>query len=106
MYFDRVVTFLIRVTENTLYLGGLLALLAGLVFLLTSRDVRTGLFFLFKTISRKLTGLIIQLDPIAIMKIYVQDLKEKRQQMQGQIDTLAGQLVKLNRKINENFATS
>ena len=36
------------------------------------------------------------------MKIYVQDLREKREKMQGQIDTLAGQLVKLNKKINEN----
>jgi chromosome segregation ATPase len=54
---------------------------------------------------RKITGLVIQLDPIAIMKIYVQDLREKREKMQGQIDTLAGQLVKLNKKINENNET-
>ncbi|GAB3270122.1 hypothetical protein GCM10027347_40600 [Larkinella harenae] len=102
VYFNRIVEFLIRVTENTLYLAGLLAVLGFLIFLFTSKDVRTAVFFLYKTLMRKLTGIVIELDPIAIMKIYVDDLKDKRRKMQGQIDTLAGQLVKLNRKIAEN----
>lgn len=101
-YFNKIVEFLIKVTENTLYLGALLAVLGLFVFLITSKDVRTAAFFLFKTTMRKIAGLVIQLDPIAIMKIYIEDLKEKRQKMSGQIDILAGQLVKLNKKINEN----
>lgn len=101
-YWNKLAAFLIEVTQNTLYLGALLALLAVLVFLFTSKDVRTAVFFLFKTLMRKITGLIIKLDPIAIMKIYIDDLKEKREKMQGQINILAGQLVKLNRKITEN----
>ena len=51
---------------------------------------------------RKITGIVIQLDPIAIMKIYIQDLKDKREKMSAQIDLLAGQLVKLNKKIMDN----
>ncbi len=99
---NDILAWLIRVTENTLYLGALLAVLALVVFLVTSKDIRTGVFFLFKSLMRSMTGMIIQLNPIAIMKIYVDDLKDKRNKMQGQIDTLAGQLVKLNKKINEN----
>jgi len=101
-YWNKLAAFLIEVTQNTLYLGALLGLLAILVFLFTSKDVRTAVFFLFKTLMRKITGLIIKLDPIAIMKIYIDDLKEKREKMQGQINILAGQLVKLNKKITEN----
>jgi hypothetical protein len=101
-YWSILVLFLVEVTRNTLYLGVLLAALAGLIFLFTSRDVRTAVFFLFKTMMRKITGTIIKLDPIAIMKIYISDLKDKREKMQGQINLLAGQLVKLNKKINEN----
>ena len=78
-YFNKIVEFLIKVTENTLYLGALLAVLGLFVFLITSKDVRTAAFFLFKTTMRKIAGLVIQLDPIAIMKIYIEDLKEKRQ---------------------------
>jgi hypothetical protein len=102
VYFNRIVEFLIRVTSNVLELGLLLGALGVLIFLFTSLDVRTAVFFLFKSLMRSITGTVIQLNPIAIMKIYVDDLKKKRQQMQGQIDTLAGQLVKLNKKINEN----
>lgn len=105
IYFDRIVQFLVRVVENTLYLAVLVAALAFLIFLFTSRDVRTAVFFLWKSFTRGLAGTVIQLNPIAIMKIYVEDLKEKRQKMQGQIDTLAGQAVKLNKKINENNET-
>lgn len=101
-YWNKLAAFLIEVTQNTLYLGFLLAVLAIVVFLFTSKDVRTAVFFLFKTLMRNITGLIIKLDPIAIMKIYIDDLKEKREKMQGQINILAGQLVKLNRKITEN----
>jgi hypothetical protein len=101
-YWNKIAAFLIEVTQNTLYLGFLLAVLALVIFLFTSKDVRTAVFFLFKTLMRNITGLVIKLDPIAIMKIYIDDLKEKREKMQGQINTLAGQLVKLNKNINEN----
>ncbi|MFN8353071.1 MAG: hypothetical protein U0Y10_01380 [Spirosomataceae bacterium] len=101
-FWNKIAEFLIKVTENTLYLGVLLAALALFVFLLTSKDIRTAAFFLFKTLMRKIAGIVVQLDPIAIMKIYIDDLKGKREKMQGQIDTLAGQLTKLNKKINEN----
>jgi outer membrane murein-binding lipoprotein Lpp len=101
-YFNKIVEFLIKVTENTLYLGFLLAALGLLIFLITSKDVRTAVFFLYKTLMRKIAGLIVQLDPIAIMKIYIQDLREKKEKMSGQVDILAGQLTKLNKKINEN----
>ncbi|HWV31468.1 MAG TPA: hypothetical protein VN038_17540 [Dyadobacter sp.] len=101
-FWNKIAAFLIEVTQKTLYLGFLMAILALVIFLLTSKDVRTAAFFLFKSLMRSITGLIIKLDPIAIMKIYVDDLKEKREKMQGQINTLAGQLVKLNKNINEN----
>ena len=102
VYFNRVLEFLIRMTSNVLTLALLFGAIGALIFLFTSRDVRTAVFFLFKSLMRSITGTVIQLNPIAIMKIYIDDLKEKRQKMQGQIDTLAGQLVKLNKKINEN----
>lgn len=101
-YFNIILEFLIKVTSNTLYLGGLLAILGLFIFLITSKDVRTAVFFLFKMLMRNITGIVVQLDPIAIMKIYISDLREKREQMSKQIDILAGQLVKLNKKIGEN----
>ena len=101
-YFNIILEFLIKVTSNTLYLGGLLAILGFFIFLITSKDIRTAVFFLFKMLMRNITGIVVQLDPIAIMKIYISDLREKREQMSKQIDILAGQLVKLNKKIGEN----
>jgi len=99
---NKILAFLIEATSNVLELALLLGVLGVVIFLITSRDIRTAVFFLFKSLMRSLTGTVIQLNPIAIMKIYVDDLRKKRQQMQGQIDTLAGQLVKLNKRIATN----
>lgn len=101
-HLNDILEFLIRATSNILELSLLLGALGVLIFLFTSKDVRTAVFFLFKSLMRSITGTVIQLNPIAIMKIYIQDLKDKREKMQGQINTLAGQLVKLNKRINEN----
>ncbi|MGF7218925.1 hypothetical protein GGR92_005104 [Spirosoma lacussanchae] len=105
VYFNRIIEFLIRATSNVLELALLLGVLGVVIFLITSRDVRTAVFFLFKSLMRSITGTVIQLNPIAIMKIYIDDLRKKRQEMQGQIDTLAGQLVKLNKRISQNNET-
>jgi len=105
VYFNRIIEFLIRATSNVLELALLLGVLGVVIFLVTSRDVRTAVFFLFKSLMRSITGTVIQLNPIAIMKIYIDDLRKKRQEMQGQIDTLAGQLVKLNKRISQNNET-
>ena len=99
---DRFLPTLIRLAENTLYLAGLLVVLAIVFFLLTNKDIRTGFFYLFKMAMRSVTGAIIELNPIAIMKIYIQDLREKRVKLSEQIDVLAGQKGKLDKKIQDN----
>ncbi len=103
-FWGLILPFLIMTLKNSLYFGFLLGVLALLLFLITNKNIRTMVWYLYKTIMRKLAGIIIEIDPIAILKSYIQDLKEKREEMSSKINDLAGAKEKLNRKIQENQA--
>ena len=53
-------------------------------------------------IMKKITGLIIQIDPIQILKTYLGVLEKNLQDMDKQIAKLKGTMVQLKRKIDDN----
>lgn len=99
---DKILPFLIRVTQNTLYFGVLLALLAFMVFLFTDKKIRAGVFFLVQMGLRALAGAVVMINPISVMKIYIDDLKKKNDEMSQKIDALATQKEKLDAQIKDN----
>jgi hypothetical protein len=101
-YWGVILPFLIMTLQNTLYFGFLLGIVGLLVFLFTNRQFRTMIWYLWKTLMRGLAGLIIQIDPIAILKTYIGDLEDKQEEMSGKITELAGSKEKLWSKIQKN----
>jgi DNA repair exonuclease SbcCD ATPase subunit len=80
----------------------LCGVLGLLVFLLTNKQFRTMVWYLWKTLMRGLAGIIIQIDPIAILKTYIGDLEKKQEEMSEKITELAGSKEKLWSKIQKN----
>lgn len=69
------------------------------------KKVHTLAWYFYKSAIWKLTDKMIKtLDPIVIMKNYVADLEEKREEMQEQILALAAQHTKLRVKIEKKKA--
>jgi cell division septum initiation protein DivIVA len=101
-YWGVILPFLIMTLQNTLYFGFLLGILGLLVFLFTNKQFRTMIWYLWKTLMRGLAGLIIQIDPIAILKTYISDLEKKQDEMSEKITELAGSKEKLGAKIQKN----
>ncbi|TDQ28496.1 PspA/IM30 family protein [Tenacibaculum caenipelagi] len=106
----KVLPYLITIVENTLYLGVLLAVLGAVIYMILDPKMRTLIFYMYKSFMRWLTGLFIQIDPIGILKSYVDDLKNNLKKMNKQIAVLKGQMRKLqqimddnNRSINNNL---
>ncbi|MEL6866638.1 MAG: hypothetical protein AAFP19_19585, partial [Bacteroidota bacterium] len=58
--------------------------------------------YMYKSVMRWITGLFIQIDPIGILKSYVEDLKDNLRKMNRQISQLRGQMHKLNEIIHNN----
>ena len=92
---------LIELAENIWYLGAMCAGLFVVGYMLLDTRVRTLIWYFYKSMIRKATGVFIQLDPVAIIEGFLEDLREKMTTMENQIGSLKGQIRKIKMKINE-----
>ncbi|MBK6995268.1 MAG: hypothetical protein IPH31_10195 [Lewinellaceae bacterium] len=95
---------LITLASNTLYLAGLLAALAAVVYMVLDPKMRNLVWYIYKSIMRAITGVFVQIDPIGILKSYIEDLKDSLGKMNSQISNLKGQMYKLGEMIKQNNA--
>ena len=93
---------LIELSKNTLYLAGMLMALGGVVYMALDGKTRNLIWYMYKSAMRWLTGLFVQIDPIGILKSYVENLKDNLRKMNKQISMLRGQMHKLNEVILNN----
>jgi phage shock protein A len=92
---------LIELAENIWYLGAMCAGLFVVGYMLLDKRVRTLIWYFYKSLVRKATGVFIQLDPIAIIEGFLEDLRDKMKTMEDQIGSLKGQIRKIKNKIAE-----
>jgi hypothetical protein len=84
----------------------LAVLLGAILYIVTNSKVQTLVRYMFKSIMRALTGTFVEIDPIGIMKGYIDDLKKKLLIINDSIDKLNGQIKILDRQIQENAKAS
>ncbi len=98
----KVLPFLVTIVENTLYLGILLAVLGALIYMVLDPKMRNLIFYMYKSFMRWITGIFIQIDPIGILKSYIDDLKDNLKKMNKQIAVLKGQMKRLQQIMYDN----
>ena len=87
---------------NTLYTILTLAVLAAAVYIALDPKMRNLVWFMYKSVMRWVTGLFVQIDPIGVLKAYVDDLEDNLRKMNRQIMQLRGQMHKLGESIHLN----
>ncbi|MBN1984518.1 MAG: hypothetical protein JW795_23530 [Chitinivibrionales bacterium] len=102
----RMLPTLIKLAENTLYLVFLLASIGIIAYLVLDPRNRALFFYMYRSVMRWVTGMFIQLDPIAILKTYIESLKNNLTKMDEQIRKLRGTMTTLKRSIDENERTA
>ncbi len=98
----QILPVLITLASNTLYLAGILAALAGLIYVVLDPKMRNLIWYMYKSVMRTFTGWFVQLDPIGILKTYIEELKGNLGKMNKQISNLKGQMYKLSELIRTN----
>ncbi len=93
---------IIALAANTLYLGLMLMALAAIIYMVLDPRMRNLVWYSYKSIMRFITGLFVQIDPIGILKSYVEDLKDNLRKMNKQVGILRGQMHKLKEIIKNN----
>ena len=86
----KILPFLISLTTNLLTLTLLVGVLAGIGFLVTNKRFRQTCSMMYFMIMRKITGLIIEIDPIAIVENKVKEMKKKILDIERQMGSLNG----------------
>jgi hypothetical protein len=94
--------YLISLAANTLYLALLLIALAAVVYMVLDPRMRNLIWFGYKSIMRWITGVFVEIDPIGILKSYVDSLSSSLAKMNQQIGILKGQKQQLNKLMQEN----
>ncbi len=98
----KALPFLITLTSNLLYLSFLLIALGAIIYMVPDPKMRNLIWYMYKSVMRWITGIFVQIDPIGILKSYVDTLKNNLSKMDQQIAKLRGQMHKLQEVILNN----
>ncbi len=79
-----------------------LLVLGAVIFTGLDPKARNLVWYMYKSVMRWITGMFIQIDPIGILKNYVEDLRTNLKKMSRQISQLRGQMHKLKEMIINN----
>lgn len=90
----------------TIVAGFAAAILTVMVMVVANPRFRTLFSYLFQSGMRKMTGMVIEMDPIGILRGYVEDLRKKLQSMAASIENLDKQIRKLKDVIERNKSAS
>src|ERR1700756_445331 len=93
-----IVPFIVSMLADTLHMVFLALMLAAVLFVIFSS--RTHL--LFRLIMRWITGLIVNIDPIGILKDHLSQMRKRRDLMLQQISNVSGQIQYLKNVIDKN----
>jgi len=78
------------------------SILFALIMIVTNKKFQTLIGYMFKSAMRKITGLFVEIDPIGIMKSYIEDLRKKQETMDESIAKLNGQVKICQKQVDTN----
>jgi phage shock protein A len=88
--------------SNTLGLVITLLALGAIIYMVLDPKMRALVSYLYKSTMRWITGLFVTIDPIGILKNYIEDLEDNLRKMGTQIGNLKGQMRKLKTIVEDN----
>lgn len=94
--------FLMTLVSNILYLSGMLLVLGAVIYMVLDPKMRNLVWYGYKGIMRSITSIFVNLDPIGVLKSYIDDLTNNLRKMSSQIASLRGQMRKLATLMQEN----
>ncbi len=90
------------ILSNVIYLSITLMVLAAIIYMVLDPKMRTLIGYMYKSVMRTITGWFVTIDPIGILKNYIEDLQDNLVKMSKQIGSLRGQMRKLSDIMTKN----
>jgi len=99
-FWSLIVPFLIDVASNTLHLMGLVALIGAISYCVMDKRIRSLVSYLYHSGTRWLISQFISIDPIGVLRTFINSLKEKLAELDKAIASLRGQRDDLKKTID------
>ena len=93
---------IIAATSTMLGLAGMIMILGLIIYMALDSKARGLVWYMYKSMMRWITSLFVQIDPIGILKNYVDEMSANLKKMNKQILQLRGQMHKLKELILKN----
>lgn len=93
---------ILAMLANTVGIVILLGVLGLIIYMVLDPKWRTLVSYMYQSVMRWITGLFVTIDPIGVLKNYINDLQKNLQKMGTQIGNLKGQMRKLITIVEEN----
>lgn len=93
---------ILALATNVLYLAGMLLVLGAIIYMVLDPKMRNLVWYMYKSVMRWVTGIFVTIDPIGILKNYVEDLEDSLGKMSKQIGNLRGQMRKIKTMMEDN----
>ncbi len=93
---------ILAMLANTVGIVILLGVLGLIIYMVLDPKWRTLVSYMYQSVMRWITGLFVTIDPIGVLKNYINDLQKNLQKMGTQIGNLKGQMRKLITIVDEN----
>jgi hypothetical protein len=100
--FAGMIPALVALVQSTVGLAVTLLVLGALIYMVLDPKMRNLVWYMYKSVMRFITGIFVQIDPIGILKSYVEELRNNLRKMNRQISMLRGQMHKLQELILNN----
>lgn len=104
LIFDRLAAVLLPLLNNPVGLIGLLMGLGAVIFFALDAKARNLIWYFYQSLMRWITGLFVKIDPISILKSFIEDLEDSLRNLSKQIGALRGQMRQLKGLMDTNTA--
>ncbi len=93
---------LIPLLQNTLYLALMLLVLGAIAYMVLDPKMRNLVWYSYKSVMRAITSWFVQIDPIGILKSYIEDMQDNLVKLRKQIGAIRGQMRQLQSLVEKN----
>lgn len=98
----QILAFIQTLFASLLTMVAFFVVVAVIAYVLLDPKFRALIWYMYKSLMRWFTGLFVQIDPIGILKSYIEYLYNNLEEMNTQIGKLKGQMSKMTRLMEDN----
>lgn len=101
MHINPILTFLNSLLANTITFIGLCIALAAIIYCILDPKIRKIVSELYFMLVRKVMGIVVEMDPIAIVQHHIERMKDKIREIQKNMGSLDGLIKESERRLSE-----